>query len=80
LLRGLGAGDLKLLAAVGGVGGGAFALQAGVLAGIVGGLLALGYALVRFRQGQRGRAVWRATFPFAPAIAAGAVTAVVWTG
>ena len=92
LAGGIGAGDLKLLAAIGAVKGSQFILRATLYTGIAGGVLALIYlayvvctrvAAPLFRRaGQRApsqgvRSASHAAIPYAPAIAIGAMLALL---
>jgi prepilin peptidase CpaA len=70
----MGAGDVKLLAAIGAWKGPRFVLVAAIYACVVGGVWAIGY-LLRHRPTTSARR--RARFPFAPAIAAGASLALL---
>ena len=87
---GRGAGDLKLLAAIGALGGPGFALWTALLTGVAGGLLAiavlhsrqmLGVVLAGMTAGSVSREVPFATsnikIPYGVAIAAGAVMALL---
>jgi prepilin peptidase CpaA len=56
---GIGGGDVKLLGAVGALGGAAFLLQSLVVAVLVGGVMALGLALLRGRLGEVVARCWR---------------------
>ena len=76
-LGGMGAGDLKLLAALGSVGGVGFVLRAAVLTGLAGGLLAIGVLAMRAWRGPRGWRLGRTSVPYAPAIATGALVTLV---
>lgn len=96
LLGGTGAGDVKLMAAIGAVVGPRLVVLGFFYTAIAGGLLALGFALARRQLAgtlkRTGRLVTspalargeiatdrtRSTFPYAPAIAAGAIAAVVF--
>ncbi len=77
ILGGLGGGDVKLLAALGSVGGFAFALQAGFLTALAGGLLAAGVLLWRLIRDRAARGAARSVYPYGPAIALGAIVALV---
>jgi prepilin peptidase CpaA len=73
LLRGVGAGDLKLFAAIGALKGPGFAVHTLIGAGLAGGVLVALYAVLSIAR-QRGRPK---TIPYAPALAAGALYALV---
>ncbi len=75
VMGGIGAGDVKLIASLGAIGGVLFALHAGLAAALIGGLVAIGVMLARRGRGQPVR---RMTFAYGPAIAGGALTALVW--
>jgi prepilin peptidase CpaA len=97
-LGGTGAGDVKLMAAIGAIVGPQLVFMGFFYTAIAGGVLALGFALVRRqlrgtlkRTGQlvtrpasaRGEIAndsTRSTFPYAPAVAAGAIAAVLLHG
>jgi prepilin peptidase CpaA len=97
LLRAMGAGDVKLLAAIGALLGPHWALVAGINTLIAGGVLAVGYLMVgtvraavvpagapwRLRlhhARERAQQLRRERFPYALAIALGAITAVAQRG
>ena len=97
LLRATGAGDVKLLAALGALLGPYWILVAGVYSLIAGGVLALGYLLagtlraaiaptgvpwpLRIQYGyERAQQLRRERFPYALAIATGAVSAAAQRG
>jgi prepilin peptidase CpaA len=72
MLRGMGAGDIKLLAVLGAFGGPLLAVQLALAAALVFGLVAL--------MGLRlGLCIRQQTLPFAPALAAGSVFALALT-
>jgi prepilin peptidase CpaA len=94
LLGGIGAGDVKLLAAIGALKGPEFVLWAAVYTAFAGGVLALAElgrlraipwllgALVGNRTGSEDSpqaAVRPASIPYGPAIAAGVVLALLWS-
>ena len=89
LSGGIGAGDLKLLAAIGALKGAPFVVLAAICTGLAGGALALFY-LVR-RRGLAGTMYWFGSaltgraertrggrMPYAPAIAAGGLLALLF--
>jgi prepilin peptidase CpaA len=90
LLRAMGAGDVKLVAAIGAIKGPEFVLVAALYACVTGGLLAL-YYLIRERRvasvtryivygwfwALKGSGPKAGAIPYAPAIAAGAVLALL---
>jgi prepilin peptidase CpaA len=85
LLKGMGAGDLKLMAGFGSLLGPSAILCAAWIAAVVGGLIGVGYAvglsLWRRRLAGVGTQIPRAeTIPYAPAIVAGAWLAEVALG
>jgi len=71
-MGGMGAGDVKMLAAVGAFGGPAFAFSTFLYGSIAGGLIALALMLVRSRSMDRARAT-KMVFPYGVAILAGAI-------
>ena len=85
LLKGMGAGDLKLMAGFGSLLGPSVILCAAWIAAVVGGLIGVGYAvgisLWRHQRAGAGAQIPRAeTIPYAPAIVAGAWLAEVALG
>ena len=84
LLKGMGAGDLKLMAGFGSLLGPSAIFRAAWIAAVVGGLIALGYAVgdsLWRRVAGSGAPLPRAeTIPYAPAIVAGAWLAEVALG
>jgi prepilin peptidase CpaA len=97
LLRAMGAGDVKLLAAIGALLGPRWALVAGIDTLLAGGVLAVGYVTVGtvraalasaglpcrvrlYHARERARQLRRERFPYALAIAIGALTAVAQRG
>jgi prepilin peptidase CpaA len=97
LLRAMGAGDVKLLAAIGALLGPRWALVAGINTLIAGGVLAIGYLMVGSVRAalvpagapwhvrvhharERAQQLRRERFPYALAIAVGALTAVAQRG
>lgn len=98
LLGGTGAGDVKLMAALGAVVGPRLVLTGFFYTAIAGGVLALGFALARRQlagtlkrtgrlvtspataRGELANDATRSTFPYAPAVAAGAIAAVLLHG
>ena len=72
LLGGMGAGDIKLMAGFGAVLGAGQTLMAALLTAMVGGLLAMGYLLVRKLRGiPRQEGARPEAIPYAPAITLG---------
>jgi prepilin peptidase CpaA len=97
LLRAMGAGDVKLLAAIGALLGPHWALVAGIEALLAGGVLAVGYLIVGSLRAalaltgaplivrlcharERAQQLRRERFPYALAIAVGAISAVAQRG
>ena len=76
-LQKLGAGGLVPWIAGLAVGGLAFALQAGFLTALAGGLLAAGVLLWRRVRDRATRGAARSAYPYGPAIALGAIVALV---
>jgi len=74
-LRGIGGGDVKLLAAVGAWGGPPLVLATLIAGGLIGGVVALGIIIARSAP---GRLRWRnapRTLPYAPVLALGGLVA-----
>lgn len=71
-MGGMGAGDVKMLAALGAFGGPAFAFSTFLYGSIAGGLVALALLVVRSRVAGRAQAS-KVMFPYGVAILAGAI-------
>jgi prepilin peptidase CpaA len=77
-LRWVGAGDVKLLAAIGALQGPALVLRAGLYGILAGGLLSLGVLLVSrlaARASTSSQPLRRVTLPYGPALAVGTLAA-----
>ena len=77
LAGGMGAGDVKLLAAVGALQGPMFVAYTFVFMGIIGGVLALYVVVRRWRYVSQKGLRAAGSFPYGPAIALGTVIAVM---
>ena len=77
LARGMGGGDIKLMAAFGACLGTGRILRAALLAAIAGALLACGYLLWHWIRRICGRSGSAETIPYAPAISIGALLSLI---